>query len=202
MKFHILGAGGHAKVIIDILRKNGENDISVFDDDEKKIGKEKILGAEVKGAIDKANQRDEECQMIIGIGNNEIRKKISEKINGNYGVAIHPSAVIGEDVLIGEGTVIMANAVINSGTRIGKHCIINTAATVDHDCFLEDYVHISPGAHLGGTIIVGQLSWVGLGSSLKNNISITENVIIGAGSVVVDNLLQEGTYVGVPAKHI
>lgn len=202
MTVHVLGAGGHAKVIIDILKKNGEKNIFIFDDDENKIGQENILGEVVKGTIDDSHKGNKDYHLIIGIGDNKIRKKISERINGCYGLAIHPSAVIGEDVIIGEGTVIMANAVINSGSRIGKHCIINTAATIDHDCIIKDFVHVSPGAHLGGNIIVGESSWIGIGSSLKNNIVIEKDVVVGAGSVVIQDIKQHGVYIGIPAKRM
>ncbi len=198
----VLGAGGHAKVIVDILKKNGEKNISVFDDDENKIGKESILGILVTGAIKDIDGSNSAEYFIVGIGNNRVRKKIVEKLDGNYGIAIHPTAIIGEDVIIGEGTVVMANAVINSGTRIGKHCIINTGATIDHDCVLDDYVHISPGVHIGGTVKIGQLTWIGLGCSLKNNISIGANVIVGVGGVVINDIIYEGIYAGVPVQQI
>lgn len=193
----VLGAGGHAKVIIDILKTTGNNEIIAFDD-KKKGGK--ILGVDIVGAIEDAKGYIEENKIIAGIGDNFLREKIVKEIVGNYGIAIHSSAIIGEEVSIGNGTVIMANAVINSGAHIGEHSIVNTGATIDHDCWIGDYVHISPGVHLGGNVRIEKLSWIGLGSNIKNNISIGEKVIVGAGSVVVNNLVEEGVYYGTPAR--
>ena len=96
----------------------------------------------------------------------------------------------------------MANACINSSAKIGKHCIINTGAIIEHDNIIEDYVHISPQVALGGTIKVGENTHVGIGATVKNNIEICSNCIIGAGAVVVKDIIEKGTYVGVPAKKI
>ena len=97
----------------------------------------------------------------------------------------------------------MAGAVINAGTKIGKHCIINTSSSVDHDNILEDYVHISPGAHLAGTVTIKEGTWVCAGATVINNILVEENNIIGSGSVVIKNIEEkDSTYVGVPARKI
>ena len=96
----------------------------------------------------------------------------------------------------------MAGAVINCCTKIGKGCIINTGATIDHDNLIEDYVHISPGVHLAGTVKVGQGSWLGIGSVVSNNINITSGCKVGAGAVVVKDITEPGTYVGVPVTKI
>ena len=96
----------------------------------------------------------------------------------------------------------MAGVVINCCTRIGKGCIINTGATIDHDNLIEDYVHISPGAHLAGTVKVGQGSWLGIGSVVSNNVNITSGCKVGAGAVVVKDITEPGTYVGVPVRRV
>ena len=95
---------------------------------------------------------------------------------------------------------IMANAVVNAGAKIGKHCIINTGAIVEHDNQLDDYVHVSVGAKLAGTVSVGKSTWIGIGVSVKNNLSICSNCMIGAGAVVVKDIVNAGTYVGVPVR--
>ena len=110
----------------------------------------KVLHGEVKGKLADCLKYRENAVFLIGVGDNQTRKKIAQTYPLNYATLIHPSVVIGSNVEIGKGTVVMAGAVINSGSRIGKHCIINTGATVDHDCVIHDFVHISPGAHLGG----------------------------------------------------
>jgi sugar O-acyltransferase (sialic acid O-acetyltransferase NeuD family) len=137
---------------------------------------------------------------IVAIGDNHIRQKIMESYYMvEWYTAIHPSAVIANDVQIGKGTAIMANAVINPGSKVGCGAIINTASTVDHDCVIGDFVHISPGAHLAGTVRVGDRTWIGMGANVINNIDICADCTIGAGTVVIKNINECGTYVGVPA---
>lgn len=196
----IIGAGGHAKVIADIIYKSGDNLIGFLDDNLANKGKEIYLGKKVIGTT-KDIEIYNKNYFIIGIGNNSIRKKINNENNLKLYTAIHPSAIIAEDVKIGTGSVIMAGVVINPGTVIGKNCIINTCSSLDHDNLLEDYVHISPGAHLAGTVSVKEGTWICTGATIINNITIAKNNIIGAGSVVIKDINEEnGTYVGVPVK--
>lgn len=200
----IIGAGGHAKVIADIIKKSGDTIVG-FLDDNKKIGEHIILNYKVIGnladriSISKSNP---DYEFIIAIGDNKKREEISHSPNLKFYTAIHPSAQIGLDVEIQEGTVIMANACINSSAKIGKHCIINTGAIIEHDNIIEDFVHISPNVALGGTVKIGKSTHVGIGSTIKNNITICENCKIGAGAVVVKNIEEEGIYVGVPAERM
>ena len=201
-KVIIIGAGGHAKVIADIIEKSGDEVVG-FLDDNKENGANVIKNYKVIGG---SNNRfamaitKENVEFVIAIGDNQKRKEISNSPNLKFYTAIHPSAQIGLDVRIEEGTVIMANSCINSSAKIGKHCIINTGAIIEHDNIIEDYVHISPNATLGGTVKIGESTHVGIGSIVKNNITICKNCTIGAGAVVVKNILEEGTYVGVPAR--
>ena len=181
----ILGAGGHAVVIADILYKCG-NAIKGYLDDAIPEGTE-ILGAKVLGKISDCN-RYREYSFIIGIGDNKTRKHVAEAYSLEYGTAIHPSATIGQQVEIGSGTVVMAGCVINPRTVMGRHCIVNTAASIDHDNVISDYVHVSPGAAIGGTVTIGAGAHVGLGASIKNNIRICDEAVIGAGAVVVKTL--------------
>ncbi len=198
----IIGAGGHAKVIADIIYKSGDNLIGFLDDNLANKGKEIYLGKKVLGTT-KDIENYNKNYFIIGIGNNSIRKKINNENNLKLYTAIHPSAIIAQDVKIGTGSVIMAGVVINPGTVIGKNCIINTCSSLDHDNLLEDYVHISPGAHLAGTVSVKEGTWICTGATIINNITIAQNNIIGAGSVVIKDINEEnGTYVGVPVKKL
>ncbi len=187
----IIGASGHGKVIADIIEKCGDNVYTFLDDDTSRAG--------VTGKIsDCVNYPDK--KFIIAIGNNAIRRKIAETYNLHYYTAIHPSAVIGKDVTIGEGTAIMAGTVINSSTVIGKHCIINSGSVVEHDNTLADYVHLSPNATLCGTVTVGENTHIGAGVTVKNNTNITADCVIGIGAAVVSDITEAGTYCGVPAK--
>ena len=202
-KVVIIGAGGHAKVIADIIIKSGDEVVGFLDDNIEKdtivIDNYKVIG---KTEDCLKFKEDKELYFIIAIGNNFTRKDIAEKYNLNYYTAIHPTAIIGMQVQIEKGTVIMANTCINPNTKIGNHCIINTGAIVEHDNLIEDYVHISPNATLCGTVTVGEGIHIGAGSVIKNNITITNNCIIGAGAVVVKNIEESGIYVGVPAKKV
>ena len=198
----IIGAGGHAKVIADIIYESGDNLIGFLDDNLANKGKEIYLGKKVIGTT-KDIEIYNKNYFIIGIGNNSIRKKINNENNLKLYTAIHPSAIIAQDVKIGTGSVIMAGVVINPGTVIGKNCIINTCSSLDHDNLLEDYVHISPGAHLAGTVTIKEGTWICTGAIVKNNITIGKNNIIGAGGVVIKDIIEEnGTYIGVPARRI
>lgn len=199
-KITIIGASGHGKVIADIARLNGYDDISFIDDNTELVscGRYRVVGT-----TDCINKLDGD--FIVGIGNPTVRKMFMEKLgeNGKKVVTlIHPQAVIGEDVLIGTGSVIMANAVVNPGTKIGNGVIINTCSSVDHDCEISDYVHIAVGAHICGTVSIGELTWIGAGVTVINNTSVCGNSIVGAGATVIKNISLKGTYVGIPAKRI
>lgn len=197
-KLAIIGASGHGKVVADIARKNGYKDIVFLDDDESihECGGYPVIGKSSEaGTID--------ADAIIGIGNAGVRKQIQETIPDEKLVTlIHPDAVVAEDVVIGKGTVVMAGTVINPGVRIGKGCIINTCSSVDHDCVVCDYVHIAVGSHLCGTVTVGNGTWIGAGATVSNNVSICSDCMIGAGAVIVNDIKESGTYVGVPARRI
>ncbi len=185
----ILGAGGHGKVVADIAVKNGYQEIVFLDDNAEGY----CLGFPIKGCCEKALKYDDgETDFVIAVGNNEIRKEIAEKYKVNWATLIHPSAQIGLDVKLGQGSVVMAGAVINPSAVIGRHCIINTCAVVEHDNVLEDYVHISPNAVLGGTVYVGERTHVGIGATVKNNIKICESCVIGAGAVVIKQIFRGG----------
>lgn len=191
-KVIIIGASGHGKVIADIIRKSGDEVYGFLDDDTSK---------DVIGRIaDCVNYKD--MYFVIAIGNNRIRKMIAQSYNLKYYTAIHPTAVIGENVDIGKGSVVMANAVINPSAVIGNHCIINTGAVVEHDNVIEDYVHVSPHATLCGTVRVGEGTHIGAGAVVRNNISIGCNITIGAGASVVKDIAKAGIYAGVPAKEL
>lgn len=201
-KLIIIGAGGHGKVIADIAKLIGYKEIYFLDDD---INKHKIGEYQIIGTSKDIDKYKEKYDFIVGIGNNNIRKRFFLILNERkikQPSLIHPSAVIDQTVNIGQGTVVMANVVINADSKIGNSCIINTSSSIDHDCLISNYTHISPGVHIAGTVSIGECSWVGIGATVKNNVYIGSDCIIGAGSVVIDNLLEPGTYIGVPARRI
>ena len=194
----LIGAGGHAKVIADIILRSGDNFVGFLDDNIEN-GKEIFKGHKVIGTVlDVRKYLD--CYFIIAVGDNKTRAEIAEKLEVKYYTAIHPNAIVADTVKMGEGTVVMAGAVINSDTIIGKHCIINTACSIDHDNQISDYVHVSPGAHLAGGVTVGKKSWICTGAIIINNISIINDIIVGAGATVLSDIGETGIYVGTPAK--
>ncbi|MBR7552544.1 acetyltransferase [Allobacillus sp. GCM10007491] len=202
-KLLIIGASGHGKVVADIALKMNKWQNVHFLDDDKSI--KSSMGLEVIGTSDDVFTHIDDYEIFVGIGNNTTRQRVHEMIEtfgASIPVLIHPSAVIGNQVDVGTGTVVMAGVVVNCCTKIGKGCIINTGSTIDHDNNIEDFVHISPGAHLAGTVNVGQGSWLGIGSVVSNNVNITSGCQVGAGSVVVTNITESGIYVGVPTKKI
>jgi sugar O-acyltransferase (sialic acid O-acetyltransferase NeuD family) len=192
----IIGAGGHGKVVADIAKKNGYKEIAFLDDNSavKTCG-----GYPVIGKTSEAQNID--ADMIVGIGNAAIRRRMQESLDEDKIVTlIHPDAVVAYDALIGIGTVVMAGSVINPGAEIGKGCIINTCSSVDHDCIIGDYVHVSVGSHLCGAVTIEDEAWIGAGATISNNVSICRNSMIGAGAVVVGNIMETGTYIGIPAR--
>lgn len=205
----IIGAGGHAKVIIDIIlqRKKSLNDNlvvkGILDDRFCEIEKKDLFGVPIIGKINKILELPTNIYYIIAIGDNNIRKKISENYsNKKFMTLIHPKSIIGEKVTIGVGTIIMAGAIINSYTKIGKHCIINTGSIIEHDNLIENYVHISPNSTLCGGVIIGEETWVGAGAIIIQEKKIEKKVIIGAGTIIINNVEKNCKIVGNPARLI
>lgn len=199
-KVIIIGASGHGKVIADIVIKSNDILVGFLDDN---VDKDTIIFQQYKVlGLTKDIENYQDCEFIIGIGNNEIRKKIADTYNVKWYTAIHPTSIIAEDVCIKEGTCVMARTVINMNAHIGRHCIINTGSIIEHDCIIEDYVHISPSVTLCGGVEIGMLTQIGARAVVRNYKKIIKKCMIGMGSVVVNDILEEGTYIGIPARRI
>ena len=198
----ILGAGGLGRVVADLALKLGWwREVAFLDDNRK----DSVLGLQVVGAARDASGFIGYDDLFVAIGDNASRERVLGvfiSAGARVPTLVHPDAVVGTNVSIGSGTVVMAGAVINCGSRIGMGCIVNTGATVDHDNLIHDYVHISPGVHIAGTVTVGRRSWIGIGAAICNNVSICDDCIIGAGAVVTGRIAESGTYVGVPARKL
>lgn len=195
---YLYGASGHAKVIIDILKSQNVDVKGLFDDSPQHTV---IKNIPVLGRF--KDYQKSINQIIISIGNNSIRKSISEKlVNQQFGNAIHNTAILSDDVLIDKGTVVMHGAIIQSSTKIGKHCIVNTSASIDHDCTIEDFVHISPNATLCGNVTVCEGAQVGAGAVVVPGKRIGKWALVAAGSVVIRDVPDFATVIGNPARAI
>ena len=198
-KVILIGGGGHAKVIADIVHACGDRVVGILDDALEKGTL--IQGVPVVGTAIEAPLFTD-CRFVVAVGNNTIRRRIVEALELSWYTAVHPSAVISPSATIGQGSVVMPMSVINAGARVGCHCIINTAAVVEHDNVICDYAHVSCGAVLTGSVHVGAGALVGAAAVVRNNIYICEDCVVGAGAVVTADLAEKGTYVGAPAKRI
>jgi sugar O-acyltransferase (sialic acid O-acetyltransferase NeuD family) len=192
----IIGAGGHGRVAKDIAQKNGYKKVIFLDDGENAV---------CDGKVSEFVNYLKDAQFFVAIGNANVREKITEEIASNGGqiaTLIHPNAILCDDAVIGEGTLVAAGAVINPNVKIGKGVIINTLSSVDHDSTVGDYTHVAVGAHLCGTVNVGKSVFVGAGAVVINNKNVCDNTTIGAAAAVVKDITVSGTYVGVPARRI
>lgn len=195
----LIGGSGHAKVILECVRASGREVFGILDDGIP-VGT-RVLGVPVLGtSADAENYPDH--GFVIAIGSNAVRRRIAERTPLRWATVVHPRAVVSPSATLGAGTVVMAGAVINACAQVGSHCIINTGAVVEHDNVLEDFVHISPNAALGGTVQVGALTHIGIGACVRNNITICGGCTVGAGAAVVRDLTEPGTYAGVPARRL
>ncbi len=205
----IIGSSGHAKVIIDIVEKQGKYYIIGLIDSYRSIGEETlgylVLGDEnliIKYASEYSN-----LHLFIAIGDNSVRHKVTNKINAlgvdfSYASVIHPTAIIGKGIKIGVGVAVMAGSVINPASAIGNFSIINTASSIDHDCQIDQFATISPGAILGGSVKIGQFAVVSIGATVIHGINIGEDSIVGAGATVINHIGNNEIHVGVPARKL
>ncbi len=205
----IVGASGHAKVIIDILENEGVYEIIGLIDSFKNNGEE-VLGYKVMGKeenLPELIKKHEGASVIIAIGDNWVRHLVKEKLmklapEVTFATTIHPSAQIAKHVKIGKGVVIMAGAIINSESVIEDFVIVNTKASIDHDGLLKSFSSLAPGVTLGGNVTVGNYASVSIGATVKHNISIGNHAVIGAGAVLLHNCGDNVIMYGVPAKEI
>lgn len=199
----IIGAGGHAKVVLDTAYECGWQNIMVLDDYAN--DEQSLLDLPITGKSDLIGNSILPSQhiLILAIGNNSIRAKMHQQFKQqgfDFATLIHPRAIVSRFAQIEEGSVVFAQAVIQAQARIGKSVIINTAASIDHDCCIDDFAHISPHAALAGNTHIGTQTWVGIGAVTRQGIHIGRCCIIGAASAVVSNIADGIQAYGVPAK--
>ncbi len=177
----LFGAGGHAKVVIDILESMGERIDGLVD---ANGNLKELFGYPVWS--EESYKGD--FPMIVSIGDNAVRKKLSDKYPVKYGIAVHPSAIVSSHATIGEGSVVMPTAVINAGAKVGRHCIINTGAIIEHENEIGDYVHISPNVTLCGNVKVGEGTWIGARAIIPPGVKIGKWCRVLAGRMVSRDL--------------
>jgi sugar O-acyltransferase (sialic acid O-acetyltransferase NeuD family) len=194
-KYLLIGAGGHARVILSSIDYSTINVVGIFDLDKSKtiLDSIPVIGNYQSGIFP-------EAKIIIAIGDNLKRNQITSIVKHDFGKVINPSSKVDKLTKIGEGSVIFHESIIQRGTSIGNHCIINTNSSVDHDCSLGNFVHIAPGSILCGNVSVGSNTIIGAGSTIIPNINIGENVTVGAGSIVLSDIPDGMTVFGNPAK--
>ncbi|MDF3079017.1 MAG: epsM [Sphingobacteriaceae bacterium] len=195
---YVFGAGGHAKVIIEILEESNITIAGLLDDNAELTA---FLGYKVSHQFSSVLNAKEHL-LIIAVGNNSIRKQISERSACSYATAVHKNSSVSRRSTIGEGTVMMAGTTVNSGTIIKKHVILNTNSSIDHDCVISDYVHVSPNVAIAGGVFIGEGAHIGIGASVIQGIRIGQWAVIGAGAVILNDVPDFAVVVGNPGKII
>lgn len=203
-----LGAGGHAKVMIEILQQQPEYKLVGLLDPGPELQGKRLLGVPVVGADDAlpALIDDGVTHFFVGLGGtgNVLPRKRLYEMGCGFGLtpadAIHPRAIVSPSATLGAGVVICAGAIIGAEAHLGKDVMVNTGAIVEHDCRIGDHVHIATGAQLASTVLVASDAHVGAGATVRQCIQIGRQAIVGAGSVVVKDVLPETVVVGVPAR--
>jgi sugar O-acyltransferase (sialic acid O-acetyltransferase NeuD family) len=208
-KVLVVGAGGHAKVVIDCLHKMPEvTTLGLLDCDLERIG-DFVLGEKILETDDYLNKISIlDVFLTLGVGSTDLpvkRRSLFDALTGKWFKfinVIHPSAIISDDVKLGEGNQVFAGTVIQPGVILGNNVIINTSSSIDHDCIIGDNVHIAPGATLSGLVSIGAGSHVGIGAKIIQGIKVGEDCLIAAGSVVCEDVPSGARVCGVPAKRI
>lgn len=193
----VIGAGGHAKVVVSTLRAAGHAEVELYDDREALWGTS-LLGATIVAAP--ASLRDSGRRAVIAVGNNDVRRRLAVELGLEWLSVVHPHAWVHESVLLGAGTVVFAGAVVQPDTRIGDHCIVNTSASIDHDCRIGDFTHVAPGVHLCGGVSVDEGVLLGVASAARPGVRIGAWATVAAGAVCVRDVPANGTVMGVPAR--
>lgn len=203
----VIGASGHGSVVLDCIEQEGKYNVIGFVDSFKKKGRKQngyeILGSEydLPYLIEKFNI----FGGIVAIGDNWTRNLVVKKVQNilpefNFITTIHPNSIIGKDVTIGKGTVIVPGVIVNANSIIANHCILNTNSSLGHDGFMSDFSSLASGVCTGGNFTLGVYSAISLGSNVIENITVGEHTVVGAGSLVIKDIQNYSIAHGAPAK--
>jgi sugar O-acyltransferase (sialic acid O-acetyltransferase NeuD family) len=206
VKTIIIGAGGHARVVYDILSVDHNLEVTAFVDNTPRGSDEEIMGVPVVGDHDVVPEYVSEhgvTGFIVAVGDNEIRRRHYEthvKMGLNPVSAIHPDATISETADIGPGTVVASGAIVTTNATVRENTIVNTGSVIEHESEIGSHTHVGPGTTVAGRVTVGDGTFIGMGSSVKDYTEIGANAVIGAGSVVLDDVPSDSLVVGAPAE--
>lgn len=205
MQIVILGAGGHGRVICDAIDSAGEHRIVGFLDDNSALWGEKVFGHHpVLGPISDWRQCGADA-LAIAIGDNRVRKPLFDNCRAAgapIATVVHPRAILSRNASIGVGAVILANAIVGPGAVIGDNTILNSACSVDHDCVVGAHTHLSAGVNIAGGVRLGEGAFVGIGAKAIPGVTVGDWAVVGAGAVVVTDVRDRTTVVGIPARDI
>lgn len=211
-RFLVWGAGGHGKVVADLVRATGGVVSGFVDRDAGKLGCPVEPGgahvlltedAFLVSLRDTARLPGDVDTIALALGNNALRLERLGLLGPLATPALlHPAAMVSPSARVGKGSVVFAGVVINADARIGHAAIANTACVIEHDCTLGDGVHVSPGAVLAGGVAVGERAWIGAGATVIEGVRIGADAVVGAGAVVIRDVPAGRTVVGVPARPI
>jgi sugar O-acyltransferase (sialic acid O-acetyltransferase NeuD family) len=198
----IFGTGGFAREVACLLHDLGRGDriVAFHEPDDVFIGRN-LLGVPV---LPQSAFEPNRCRAVVGIGNPAIREKVVRELPAEtiFDTLVHPTAVMSQWVDLGEGSVICAGAVLTCQISIGRHCQLNLNTTVGHDCSFGDFCTVAPGTNISGNVEFGSRVDVGTQAAFRQHIRVCDDVVIGMGAAVVKDIVEPGTYVGVPAKKV
>ena len=204
----IWGAGGHGKVIADVIRAQfGDVLLEYVERDSSRLGETCEPGGGKVTRDEETFRADLEAGLehpvVLAVGNNRARLEMYVRVVANGGdlpTLVHPTASVSPSAELGPGTHVVTGAIVHPGARVGAAVILNTGCIIEHDCVIGDGCHVSPGAVLAGGVHVGARSWIGAGATVINNVRVGSDVTVGAGAVVIDDVPDGATVVGVPAR--